>query len=67
MRPLIQAVRPFEGMDNAPDAQALKKILADQVLLVSEIKYTDQFKESLQKVLFGYTPVLNESLIMEYP
>ena len=62
LKPLIEAVRPFEGMDTAPDAKELKRILVDQVLLVSEIKYTDQFKESLQKVLFGYTVLLVEGM-----
>lgn len=62
LKPLIEAVRPFEGMDTAPDAKELKRILVDQVLLVSEIKYTDQFEESLQKVLFGYTVLLVEGM-----
>lgn len=62
LRPLMEAIRPFEGMDNMPDAQELKRIVAEQILWVSEIQYTDQFKESLQKILFGYTALLVEGL-----
>lgn len=62
LKPLMEAWHPFEGLKAAPEAKDLKGILTDQVLLVSEIDYTDQLMDSLQKVLFGFTVLLVEGI-----
>jgi spore germination protein len=51
--PLMNAVLPFEGMTEAPEAEELKRIIAQRIVQVSEIEYTTNPVKSLQKVLFG--------------
>jgi spore germination protein len=51
--PLMNAVMPFEGMTEAPEAEELKRIIVQRIVQVSEIEYTTNPVKSLQKVLFG--------------
>ncbi|MFF2909507.1 spore germination protein [Paenibacillus sp. NPDC057934] len=53
LRPLMNAVLPFEGMTEAPAAEELKRIIVERVIHVSEIEYTTDPLKSLKKVLFG--------------
>ncbi|MBT2293076.1 spore germination protein [Paenibacillus albidus] len=62
LKPLMNAVRPFEGMNTAPEPQALKDIIAHQIVLVSEIEYTRDPVKSLQKVLFGSAVLLVDGM-----
>ncbi|WP_438495404.1 spore germination protein [Paenibacillus sp. IHBB 3054] len=62
LMPLMNTVRPFEGMTAAPPAEILKGIIVHKVVQVSEIEYTDQLRLSLQKVLFGSAVLLIEGM-----
>ncbi|MFE4713751.1 MULTISPECIES: spore germination protein [Paenibacillus] len=53
LRPLMNAVLPFEGMTEAPEAEELKRIIVERIIHVSEIEYTIDPVKSLKKVLFG--------------
>ncbi|WP_420819764.1 spore germination protein [Paenibacillus monticola] len=62
LKPLMNAMRPFEGMTTAPEANVLKNIIIHQVILVSEIEFTANPLMSLQKVLFGSAVLLVEGM-----
>ncbi|WP_342422531.1 spore germination protein [Paenibacillus sp. FSL E2-0178] len=62
LRPLMNAARPFEGLDTPPDPASLKEIIVHQVVLVSEVEFTNQLDMSLKKVLFGSAVLLIEGM-----
>ncbi|MGN7762775.1 spore germination protein [Paenibacillus sp. 22594] len=62
LKPLMNTVRPFEGMTTAPEANVLKDIIIHRVVSVSEIGCTGNPMMSLQKVLYGSAVLLVEGL-----
>jgi spore germination protein len=60
--PLMRAVRPFEGMADAPQEAAFKDIIAHQIIQVSEIDSTGNLRLSLQKVLYGSAVLLVDGI-----
>lgn len=53
LKPLMNAYEPFKDMNTIPEGKVLKDIILHEVVLVSEIEFTNNLKMSLQKVLFG--------------
>ncbi len=62
IRPLMNAVRPFDSFEHVPEGEELKDIIAHQIVLSAEIECTGDPRMSLQKVLFGSVVLLVEGV-----
>lgn len=62
LKPLMDAYQVFKDPHTIPEAKDLKDILIHEIVLISEVEFTDNVKLSLQKVLFGSVVLLVEGI-----
>ncbi|MEK3968246.1 spore germination protein [Paenibacillus sp. FSL H7-0323] len=62
LKPLMNAYKVFKDPHTIPEAKDLKDILIHEIVLISEVEFTDDVKLSLQKVLFGSVVLLVEGI-----